>query len=142
MTDCQHSSIPILHFVICILSFAVLLMPECPKCHQFVESRAIACPHCRTSLKAHGHPGMTLFRAVKDEPLCTSCVYHADDSCNFPKRPDAMDCTLYQNIQAPQGISPQYNTGFPLKGWVKRNKPLLLIVGLLVISLAVVLIRR
>ncbi|PZV15591.1 MAG: zinc ribbon domain-containing protein [Leptolyngbya sp.] len=117
-------------------------MPECPKCHQFVESRAIACPHCRTSLKAHGHPGMKLFRATEGEPLCANCAYHADDSCNFPKRPYALDCTLYQDVRQSQVRSPQYDASFQLQRWVKRNTPLLWIIGLLGISLAVVLMRR
>lgn len=117
-------------------------MPDCPKCHQFVESRAIACPHCRTPLKAYGHPGMKLFQATEGEPLCASCVYHADDSCNFPKRPYAMDCTLYQAVQQHQAVSSQYGASFRLQRWVKRNTPLLVVVGLLLISLGVVLIRR
>ncbi|MBM0740809.1 zinc ribbon domain-containing protein [Phormidium sp. CLA17] len=117
-------------------------MPECPKCHQFVRSQAIACPHCRLPLKAHGHPGMKLFQATNDEPLCASCVYHADNSCNFPKRPYAMDCTLYQDVEQPQAVSSQPQASFRLQQWVKRNTPLLLVAGLLMISLGVVLVRR
>lgn len=85
---------------------------------------------------------MRLFRATEGEPLCASCVYHADDSCNFPKRPYAIDCTLYQNVQQPQTMSPQYDAGLRLKRWVKQNTPLLWVIGLLGISLGVVLIRR
>ncbi|MEX0272071.1 zinc ribbon domain-containing protein [Leptolyngbyaceae cyanobacterium UHCC 1019] len=119
-----------------------LAMPDCPKCHQFVESRAIACPYCRTPLKAHGHPGMKLFQATEGEPLCASCVYHADDSCNFPKRPYALDCTLYEDVQKPLVMSPQYGSGFQLQRWIKRNTTLLLVAGLLMVSLGIVLIHR
>lgn len=83
---------------------------------------------------------MKLFQAT-DEPLCASCVYHADDSCNFPKRPYAMDCTLYQDGQQSQAVT-QYDASFRLRRWVKRNTPLLWVIGLLGISLGVVLIRR
>jgi hypothetical protein len=85
---------------------------------------------------------MTLFRATKNEPLCESCVYHADDSCNFPKRPYAMDCTLYQDSQPSQAVVKQYEIEFRLKGWVKRNMSLVLVMGLLLISLGLVLMRR
>ena len=74
-------------------------MPTCPHCHQSVDGRAIACPHCRTELKAHGHPGIPLYRATTDASLCDSCTYHADDTCNFPQRPHAQDCTLYRNLR-------------------------------------------
>jgi hypothetical protein len=85
---------------------------------------------------------MKLFQATEGEPLCASCVYHADDSCNFPKRPYAMNCTLYQDVQQPQAMAPQYDTSFRLQRWIKRNTPLLWVIGLLGISLGVVLIRR
>lgn len=85
---------------------------------------------------------MKLFRATEGEPLCANCAYHADDSCNFPKRPYALDCTLYQDVRQSQVRSPQYDASFQLQRWVKRNTPLLWIIGLLGISLAVVLMRR
>ena len=53
-------------------------------------------------LKAYGHPGITLHRAVGDIPLCDSCTYHADDSCNFPQRPLAQECTLYDDMNQRQ----------------------------------------
>jgi hypothetical protein len=72
---------------------------SCPHCHQLVDSQAISCPYCRTTLKAYGHPGIPLHRATGDGYLCDTCTYHADDTCNFPQRPYAKDCTLYQNIE-------------------------------------------
>ncbi|HEY9846731.1 MAG TPA: hypothetical protein V6D03_11105, partial [Candidatus Caenarcaniphilales bacterium] len=72
-------------------------MFSCPCCHQPVPTPAIACPHCRTLLKAHGHPGIPLHRALGEAPLCQSCLYHFDDSCTFPQRPEARACTLYRN---------------------------------------------
>lgn len=53
-------------------------------------------------LKAYGHPGITLHRAVGDTPLCESCTYHADDTCNFPQRPLAQECTLYDDMNQRQ----------------------------------------
>ena len=86
-------------------------MQTCPKCHQSVSSSAVTCPHCRTMLKAYGHPGITLHRAVGDTPLCDSCTYHADDTCNFPQRPLAQECTLYDDMNQRQlDREPVYNT--------------------------------
>lgn len=50
-------------------------------------------------LKAFGHPGIPLHRASNGESLCQTCVYDADDTCNFPQRPHAKECTLYQNLE-------------------------------------------
>jgi len=44
---------------------------------------------------------MVLHRATDSTPLCATCAYEADNSCTFPKRPTAMTCTLYENVQAP-----------------------------------------
>jgi hypothetical protein len=59
-------------------------MPECPRCYQRVDSQAVACPYCKFDLKAFGHPGIPLHRASQDSYLCTTCLYHQDDTCNFP----------------------------------------------------------
>ncbi len=72
-------------------------MPECPRCHQRVDSQAVACPVCQFDLKAFGHPGIPLHRATGKNYLCATCLYHQDDSCNFPQRPLAKECILYQN---------------------------------------------
>ncbi|BAY11978.1 zinc ribbon domain-containing protein [Calothrix sp. NIES-2098] len=116
---------------------------SCPRCHQAVDSQAITCPYCRTTLKAFGHPGIPLHRASKDEYLCDSCTYHADDTCNFPQRPYAKDCTLYQNIeesklQSQQQLAHQ-SFGVTVKSWVKRNQGLLLLLGLVLICLVIAL---
>ncbi|MBD2020774.1 zinc ribbon domain-containing protein [Leptolyngbya sp. FACHB-36] len=117
-------------------------MPDCPRCHQSVDTTAITCPYCRTALKAHGHPGMTLYRATGAEPLCLTCTYHADDSCTFPKRPDAMDCTLYHDRAQPQTPArSNYVRNVTLKSWFRRNLTWFVLLGLVLISLLVAVSR-
>jgi len=72
-------------------------MITCPYCQQAVDDQAITCPHCRCQLKAHGHPGIPLHRAVGEDFLCPTCLYDADDTCTFPQRPQARTCTMYRN---------------------------------------------
>jgi len=79
----------------------LLSMPDCPRCHQPVDARAIACAHCKTPLKAFGHPGIPLYRSQPEEFLCTTCIYHEDDTCNYPQRPFAKECTLYHDRAEP-----------------------------------------
>jgi hypothetical protein len=118
---------------------------SCPHCHQLVNSQAVNCPHCRTTLKAFGHPGIPLHRATGKEFLCDSCTYHADDSCNFPQRPYAKECTLYQNIEDSKLELQQQreNTSFSatVKNWIKRNSSLLLLVSLVLVCLLIALLR-
>ena len=116
----------------------------CPRCKQPVPSQALTCPFCRTELKAYGHPGITLHRAQDDDYLCDSCIYHADDTCNFPKRPFAKECTLYENIEARELELKQQQEAnrfdVKLKFWLKRNQFLLLLLCLLLICFLFVLI--
>jgi Double zinc ribbon len=122
-------------------------MPDCPRCRQPVDTKAIACPYCRTTLKAHGHPGIPLYRSPGIEPLCKTCVYDADDSCTFPKRPDARECTLYQDVAAP--ISSRYPRGvvqpakyggeFLSKAWFRRNFVWIALIGLVILSVVITL---
>lgn len=76
-------------------------MPDCPHCQQPIDARAVACPHCRATLKAFGHPGIPLHQASGDGYLCDRCQYHADDSCTFPQRPQAKTCTLFRDLDKP-----------------------------------------
>ncbi|WP_427162540.1 zinc ribbon domain-containing protein [Aliinostoc sp. HNIBRCY26] len=114
---------------------------SCPKCQQIVDSQAITCPYCRTTLKAYGHPGVTLHRAKKNEYLCDSCTYHEDDTCNFPQRPYAQDCTLYENIAERQAFLEQQNKPISLQttisNWIQRYQAILILVVLLFICLLI-----
>jgi hypothetical protein len=118
---------------------------SCPHCHQLVDSQAVNCPHCRTTLKAFGHPGIPLHRATGKEYLCDSCTYHADDSCNFPQRPYAKECTLYQNIEESklQLQQQRENTSFSItvKNWIKRNQALFMLLSLILVCLLIALLR-
>ncbi|QYX33061.1 zinc ribbon domain-containing protein [Sphaerospermopsis torques-reginae] len=114
---------------------------SCPRCHQLIDSQAITCPHCRITLKAFGHRGIPLHRAVGNEYLCETCVYHQDDSCNFPKRPYAQDCTLYQNWEESQlELEKQTNNSSlstKVKSWIKRNQGLVLLIAILFVCLLI-----
>lgn len=115
-------------------------MPTCPRCQQVVDVEAIACPYCRITLKAHGHPGIPLFRATGDEYLCETCTYHEDDTCNFPQRPYAKECTLYHDRSAqPSVVTYKPSWQSSLRLWFKRNTAVLVLVGLLLISLIIAL---
>ncbi|WP_373527890.1 hypothetical protein [Nostoc sp.] len=118
---------------------------SCPRCHQLVDNQAINCPYCRTTLKAYGHPGIPLHRATGDGYLCDTCTYHADDTCNFPQRPYAKNCTLYQNIEETKlELQQQRHTNsfaVTVKIWVKGNQALLLVLSLLLVCLLFVILR-
>lgn len=113
-------------------------MSECSRCHQSVDEQAIACPHCGTPLKAFGHPGIPLYRATGETYLCQSCTYDADDTCNFPQRPHARECTLYHDRAQPL-VVPVYKPRFSLSGWLRRNALWLIVVAIVVIGVAVAL---
>ncbi|MEO1210622.1 MAG: zinc ribbon domain-containing protein [Cyanobacteria bacterium J06638_20] len=116
-------------------------MSTCPRCQQVVDPQAIVCPFCKVELKAHGHPGIELHRATKDSYLCDNCTYHADDTCNFTKRPYAKDCTLYRHVDAPIASAPVYKPSFHLKTWFRRNTTWLLLGLLIAISIFIALGR-
>ena len=117
-------------------------MPNCPRCHQPVDAQAVSCPYCRTPLKAYGHPGIPLYRAFGEEPLCQSCIYHADDTCNFPQRPHARECTLYHDISNQLEMNQQHNINSPViavRSWIRRHQTWLLLLGLLFVSFLIAL---
>ncbi|WOD38581.1 hypothetical protein [Nodosilinea sp. E11] len=117
-------------------------MLSCPRCQATIEPTTIQCPRCRLTLKAHGHPGMTLHRTEGDQPLCATCLYDADDTCNFPQRPHAETCTLYRSVTANQDLAlPSLSPGQQLSFWLRNHRGLVGIVGLLLLSLALVLVR-
>lgn len=115
-------------------------MLSCPRCQATIEPTAIQCPRCRLTLKAFGHPGIPLHRTEGDEPLCTTCVYHADDTCNFPQRPDAQTCTLYRSVNAEPELEPPTPTmGQKLRFWLRSHTGIVALFILLLVSLLVVL---
>ncbi|WP_315791934.1 zinc ribbon domain-containing protein [Fischerella sp. JS2] len=117
----------------------------CPRCHQPVNRQAITCPYCRAQLKAYGHPGIPLHRATGNSYLCDSCAYHADDSCNFPQRPYAKECTLYQNLAESelelQQLREAKSFRATARNWIKRNQALLLLLALLLVCLLIALLQ-
>jgi hypothetical protein len=120
---------------------------SCPRCHQLVDSQAITCPHCRITLKAYGHPGIPLHRSVGNDYLCETCVYHQDNSCNFPKRPYAQDCTLYQNLEESKLEIEQHahnniSLGGNVNRWLKRHQGLVLVLALLIVCLLIAVLSR
>jgi hypothetical protein len=122
-------------------------MPNCPHCRQSINSKAVNCPYCGTVIKAYGHPGITLHRAIANESLCETCTYHADDTCNFPKRPHAKECTLYQDISLPQLEThpiyiPRSSLLQSIKFWCQGNPALVGLFVLISVSLLLAVISR
>ena len=119
-------------------------MPTCSRCHQIIDSQAISCPHCGNELKAFGHPGIPLYQATDATFLCDRCIYHEDDSCNYPQRPYAKTCTLFHDKSLPLVDNFQYSPskGSPIRAfqvWCSNNRGLLLIASILLISLLIAL---
>ncbi|MDY7005227.1 MAG: zinc ribbon domain-containing protein [Cyanobacteriota bacterium] len=115
-------------------------MSNCPRCHQPIDSQAIACPYCRVSLKAFGHPGIPIYHTQTEEYLCNSCIYHFDDTCNFPQRPYAKNCTLYHDQSEPLVPPTNFNhiSWFgTVKFWLQRNTIWWLLLSLVLISLII-----
>jgi C4-type Zn-finger protein len=113
-------------------------MPHCPYCCQSVSAQAIACPHCKHLLKAHGHPGIPLHRAVDEVPLCQTCLYDADDTCTFPQRPNARECTLYRNQSEALKPSSVPRSSFG-RNWFRHNSAWFFLLGLIAIALLLAL---
>lgn len=86
-----------------------------------------------------------MHRAVGDTPLCESCTYQADDTCNFPQRPYAKECTLYDDLNQRQLEQAQlYNTRpdfvQSIRFYCQRHPTLLGLLGLAAVSVLVTLI--
>ncbi len=113
-------------------------MPYCPCCHQPVKTEAIACSDCGTLLKAHGHPGIPLHYALGAAFLCESCRYDADDTCTFPQRPFARECTLYRD-QSVVTVPRQTKARPGFGTWLQRNDFRLLLLLISLTAIAVLL---
>lgn len=120
-------------------------MPKCPHCHQVIDGEKITCPHCGHELKAFGHPGINLYYAQGKAFLCPKCIYHEDNTCNFPQRPYAKSCTLYQDIDKPAEadlIKAVYLTNSwdqTVKNWCWRNRWLIILLIIIIVSIAMTL---
>jgi len=102
------------------------LMPDCPKCHQAIDSQTVTCPRCFTVLKAYGHPGIPLHRATGAASLCLTCTYHADDTCTYPQRPYARECTMYHDRTKPTPTTNPMTSSDPLRtlqSWLRKKFP-------------------
>lgn len=93
-----------------------------------------------------GHVGIPLHQAADGEVLCETCTYHRDDSCNYPLRPQAKDCTLYVDDRKPVETSVYYSTtrrrasaGDAIAAWVQQNTVLAIIIALVAVSLLMTL---
>jgi hypothetical protein len=122
-------------------------MQNCPRCNQPLNSKAVNCPYCKTALKAYGHPGITLHRATGEESLCSTCTYHADDTCTFPQRPLATECTLYHDISRQKlendlVYKPRRSLLESVKLWCQRNPVLVTLLTLIVGSLLLTLMAK
>jgi len=110
------------------------------RCQRPVEARAIACPYCRTPLKAFGHPGIDLHRAGADESLCDRCAYHADDSCTYPQRPHATTCVLFRDASKPVAPLRQPPPRPSPLTWVRRHRGVAIAIGLVAIAVLLTLL--
>ena len=119
------------------------MVNNCPRCHQPVDSQAVDCPHCNNPLKAFGHPGIPLYQAKNGDVLCDRCIYHEDDSCNFPQRPLAKSCTLFHDRSLPlvEEITPPVAQSgvVKFKNWCMRNVTLIAIAIIILISILLAL---
>lgn len=98
-------------------------------------------------LKAYGHPGITLHQAVEQKYLCQTCLYHADDTCTFPQRPYAKECTLYtdkdQSILESEPIyMPRRSPLHGAKLWCQRHPAVVGLLGLVAVSIVFTLLSN
>ncbi|MEL6385677.1 MAG: hypothetical protein AAFQ89_25105 [Cyanobacteria bacterium J06626_18] len=112
-------------------------MSTCPRCQSYIEVTDIVCPYCRLELKAHGHPGIELHRAVGEAILCSSCAYQEDDSCTLPQRSHAKTCTLYRSVNATEEVINYKPQSSPLKLIWQRHRIWIILLAIVGISLLI-----
>jgi hypothetical protein len=118
-------------------------MPECPRCYHPVEAQAIACPACHLELKAHGHPGIPLYRADTGTYLCQTCLYDQDETCTFPQRPYATECTLYTNpATQSEPLTYRPSPARRIRFWINQNLGWLVLTSLIGISVWIAIANR
>ncbi|MBF2079881.1 MAG: zinc ribbon domain-containing protein [Synechococcales cyanobacterium T60_A2020_003] len=118
-------------------------MLECPRCHHPVEGQAIACPQCQLVLKAHGHPGIPLYRSTDGQYLCQTCLYDHDETCTFPQRPYATECTLYTNPQSMAVQTPYRPSQVRLiRAWLSQHLAWIVLAGIAAISLGIAIANQ
>lgn len=70
----------------------------------------------------------------------TLCIYHEDDTCNYPQRPKGKECTLYHDKAKPivPPTTDYISGGWPqlVKNWCQRHLIWLALLGLIMISIA------
>jgi hypothetical protein len=118
-------------------------MTTCLRCQQPINPEAITCPHCGNQLKAFGHPGIPLYQATGESFLCSQCLYHEDDTCNYPQRPYAKSCTLFHDKSLPLveevPLSCDRNVFKNVQLWCQRNRGLVILFVLVIISVLLAL---
>jgi hypothetical protein len=92
-------------------------------------------------LKAHGHPGIPLHRAEANQYLCKTCVYDADDTCTYPQRPYATECTLYRD-RLRKSTPPPTAPTWPWRYWLQKNLVWLVLVGIILLAIFLALGSR
>ncbi len=112
-------------------------MPQCFRCGNAIQSTDVKCKTCRAELKAFGHAGIELHRATSNAPLCDTCAYHADDSCDYDKRPFAQDCTLYRDVN--QKVAAIHRPGAHKP---RDQRQILIIAGVIVAILLLAIVMR
>ena len=121
-------------------------MNVCPSCDRRIDPQAVNCPYCKNPLKAFGHPGIPLYQAKSGSYLCDRCIYHEDDTCNFPQRPLAQSCTLFHDKSIPvvEEIAPPIaQTGIRgIKNWCARNRGVVAIAILILVSILLALSQK
>lgn len=105
-------------------------MNYCPSCHQSSSSNSLYCPKCKSPLTAFGHSGIPLHQADQGTVLCSNCIYHLDDTCDFPQRPYALSCTLYQDQDIKLELPKTPKTSLSWRFWLYQNRGWLILVSL------------
>lgn len=118
-------------------------MTTCPRCQQSVNPQAVNCPHCGNQLKAFGHPGIPLHQATDGAFLCSRCLYDQDNTCNYPQRPYAKNCTLFHDQSLPlveeTSLSSRQSVLSLIQAWLRHHQGLIILCILVTLSIILAL---